>query len=154
MLMFLVIWFFIHYFEKNPLMKKGIYIFLLLFLITLKFSYAQCPGCVIDYSCVVSPEKPTLCPDTLPPGYAMQYFDEDVTFYMPSEFEDAGSGLNVTLNRIEVTGVVGMPFGLSFESSSPTNNFYPSSNPPTTEHGCANFAELLSFPETIQLRFL
>jgi hypothetical protein len=120
-------------------MKKGIYIFLLLFLITLKFSYAQCPGCVIDYSCVVSPEKPTLCPDTLPPGYAMQYYDEDVTFYMPSQFVDAGSGLNVTLNRIEVTGVVGMPFGLSFESSSPTNNFYPSSNPPTTDHGCAKF---------------
>jgi PKD repeat protein len=69
----------------------------------------------------------------------MQYYDEDVTFYMPAEFTDAGTGFDVTLNRIEVTGVVGIPYGLSFQSSSSNNNFYPSSNPPATEHGCAKF---------------
>jgi len=135
----LFIGFFFFTLKKNPLMKKGLSSIMFLFIVTLKFSFAQCPGCVIDYSCIVSPAKPTLCPDTLPSGYAMQYYDEDVTFYMPAQFVDAGSGLNVTLNRIEVTGVVGMPFGLSFQSSSPNNNFYPSSNPPSTEHGCAKF---------------
>ncbi len=120
-------------------MKKIFTLLFVLFFSIANISFAQCPGCIIDYGCVISPAKPTLCPDTLPPGTAMQYYDEDITFYMPAEFEDAGTGFTVTLNRIEVTGVIGMPLGLSFESSSPTNNFYPSSNPPATEHGCAKF---------------
>ncbi len=119
-------------------MKKIIPFFLFLCFVGL-LANAQCPGCVIDYGCTVLPAKPTLCPDTLPPGAALQYYDEDVTFYMPAEFTDAGSGMDVTLDRIEVTGVVGIPYGLSFESSSSNNNFYPSSNPPATEHGCAKF---------------
>lgn len=116
---------------------KKLYIFLLIIL-PFQF-YAQCPGCSIDMSCAATPAKPTMCPDTLPPGTALEYYDQDVTFYMPAQFVDQGSGLNVTLNRIEVIAVVGMPQGLQFQSSSPNNNFYPSSNPPQSERGCAKF---------------
>lgn len=116
---------------------------LLLFSITIilgVFSVnAQCPGCITDSTCVSNPAKPTICPDTLPDGTAMVYYEEDVSFYLPAQFTDDGTGLNVTLNEIHVTGVSGMPYGLQFESSSPTNIFYPSSNPPLTEHGCARF---------------
>lgn len=101
--------------------------------------FSQCPGCMVNTSCVVSPAKPAMCPDTLPPGTALQYYDQDVTFYMPAQFVDQGTGLTVTLNRIEVLAVVGIPPGLQFQSNSPNNNFYPSSNPPQSEHGCAKF---------------
>lgn len=100
---------------------------------------AQCPGCMANMSCTSNPAKPTICPDTLPPGTAMQYYEEDLSFYMPAQFTDQGSGLNVQLNELEVTGVVGLPYGLQFQSSSATNIFYPSSNPPSTEYGCARF---------------
>lgn len=119
-------------------MKRQLFISLL-FVMFFGYAIGQCPGCMVDFGCTVTPAKPTLCPDTLPPGTAMQYYDQDITFYMPAEFVDQGTGFDVTLNRIEVTGVVGIPYGLSFESSSATNNFYPSSNPPTTEYGCAKF---------------
>lgn len=108
-------------------------------LILLNHAQAQCPGCMANTSCTSSPAKPTICPDTLPPGTAMQYYQEDLSFYMPAQFTDQGSGLNVDLNELVVTGVVGLPYGLQFQSSSSTNIFYPSSNPPTTEYGCARF---------------
>ncbi len=98
---------------------------------------AQCPGCAVNMACSVSPAKPALCPDTLPDGYAMQPYTQDVSFYLPSQFVDAGSGYNVTLNQLTILSVTGMPYGLSFQTNAVNNIYYPSSNPPATEHGCA-----------------
>jgi hypothetical protein len=96
---------------------------------------AQCPGCIIDQTCTISPAAPTLCPAILPDGLQNNPYDENVTFYMPAQF--MASGFNVTLNQITVTSITGMPQGLNWQTSaSPTNIFYPSSNPPTTERGC------------------
>lgn len=100
---------------------------------------AQCSGCVSDTTCTHNPAKPTICPSVLPDGYAMQSYQADLSFYLPAQFQDSATGFNVTLNELHVTGVVGMPYGLQFTSSSATDIFYPSSNPPATEHGCARF---------------
>ncbi|PLW91697.1 MAG: hypothetical protein C0592_14580 [Marinilabiliales bacterium] len=120
------------------------------FLIVIFFSsssvFGQCPGCQYDTTCISNPAAPTMCPDTLPPGTAMIYYEEDLSFYMPAQFTDQGSGMNVTLDELIVTGVSGMPYGLQFESSSPTNIFYPASNPPITEHGCARFCGIPLIP--------
>ncbi|KAF5035368.1 hypothetical protein DSECCO2_586380 [anaerobic digester metagenome] len=102
-------------------------------------SKAQCPGCLTDTTCTHNPAKPTICPTALSDGYAMQPYQADLSFFLPAEFQDSASGFNVTLNELHVTGVVGMPYGLQFTSSSANNIFYPSSNPPATEHGCARF---------------
>lgn len=100
-----------------------------------QFTYAQCPGCIIDQTCSISPAAPMLCPATLPDGLQNTPYDENVTFYMPAQF--VTSGFNVTLNQITVTNITGMPQGLDWQTSaSPSNIFYPSSNPPTTERGC------------------
>ncbi len=112
---------------------------LLLSIVTLlvfyKTSTAQCPGCIIDLNCTVSPAAPALCPAILPDGLQNTPYDENVTFYMPEQF--VASGFNVTLNQITVTSITGMPQGLNWQTSaSPSNIFYPSSNPPTTERGC------------------
>lgn len=119
-------------------MKKHL-LFSIVLLISAFFAKAQCPGCITDFTCTATPAAPTMCPDTLPEGTAMMYYEEDLSFYMPAQFTDQGTGMNVTLNELHVTGVSGMPYGLQFESSSATNIFYPSSNPPTTEYGCARF---------------
>jgi hypothetical protein len=132
-----------------------VYLFFSHFFIAFIFSnsiQAQCPGCITNTTCTATPAKPTLCPDTLPEGYALQYYDEDITFYMPSQFVDQGTGFNVTLNRIEVTGVVGMPLGLNFQTSSSNDNFYPSSNPPSTEHGCAKICGTPILPGNYTIR--
>jgi len=115
-------------------------IFLLLFIVfTVHVSKAQCPGCVTDTTCTHNPVKPTICPNVLPDGYAMQPYEADLSFFLPAQFQDSATGFNVTLNELHVTGVVGMPYGLQFQSSSATNIFYPSSNPPASERGCARF---------------
>jgi hypothetical protein len=96
---------------------------------------AQCPGCIIDMACTVSPAAPTLCPATLPNGIQNQPYAEDLTFYMPAQFST--QGINVTLIEITVVSVTGLPPGVSWETSaSPANIFYPSQNPPATERGC------------------
>ena len=96
---------------------------------------AQCPGCIIDQTCTISPAAPALCPAILPDGLQNNPYDENVTFYMPAQF--MASGFNVTLNQITVTSITGMPQGLNWQTSaSPSNIFFPSSNPPATERGC------------------
>lgn len=100
---------------------------------------AQCPGCIADITCTSNPAKPTICPSVLPDGFAMQPYQADLSFYLPAQFQDSATGFNVTLNELHVTGVAGMPYGLEFTSSSSNDIFYPSSNPPTSERGCARF---------------
>lgn len=100
-------------------------------------SMAQCPGCQIDASCGVgiNPVEPTLCPPTLPNGVQGQPYDQDLTFFMPRNFQDAESGANVTLNSITVTQITGMPQGLSFECNNPGCS-YTVTDDPATQRGC------------------
>lgn len=121
-----------------------------LIILLLNFFYhvdmqGQCPGCVTNMSFVISPAAPGITPDTLPDGMAGQYYDADVNFYLPAQFTHS-SGTNVTLTKLEVLSVSGLPFGLSFQSSSSNNTFFPSQNPPTTEHGCAKICGTPVFP--------
>ncbi len=130
-------------------MKKQIYniiIVLLLIFSGTSFSglYAQCPGCLTNMNFIVTPAAPGINPDTLPNGTAGQYYDADVNFYLPAQF--TSSGTNVTLTKLEVLSVAGLPFGISFQTSSATNTFFPSQNPPTTEHGCAKVCGTAIFP--------
>jgi len=106
---------------------------------------AQCPNCAINFSCSINPPYPTICPDSLPTGMAGHPYDTDVSFWMPANFNDPGSGLAVTLNQVTVLNMVGLPFGLNWQTNSPTNIYYPSSNPPTTEYGCAKVCGTPSF---------
>lgn len=94
---------------------------------------AQCDGCVPDQGCTVDPAFPTLCPETAADATVGQYYEQDFTFWMPASFTDPGTGFQVTLLQLTVTGVTGLPFGLSLTTSSPSGVFYPQQN----EFGCA-----------------
>lgn len=100
-------------------------------------SRAQCPGCMVNTGCTSNPAAPTICPDSLPDGTAMQSYAEDISFYLPAQFVDDGTGFNVTLNQMTVLNVTGLPYGMNWQTNAVNNVYYPSSNPPATEHGCA-----------------
>ena len=109
-------------------------VFFTLFFLHFNSFGQNCFGCNIDYSCNISPAYPTLCPMNLPDATAGIYYEEDITFYMPNQFTDNSTGVtaDVTLNEVLVTGIAGLPFGINYTLSSPTNIYYPSQS----EHGC------------------
>lgn len=117
-------------------MKKAGLLFLLLSIF--QIIYAQCPQCSIDETYSVSPAKPSISADTLPDAFANQPYNEQIQIYLPAQFLHS-SGMTVTLNKIQVLSVTGVPFGMQFQSSSATNIFFPAQSPPTTEHACATF---------------
>jgi len=119
-------------------MKRANFTVFLLLLLISNNIFSQCPGCITDMNFTVTPAEPALSPDTLPNGTALQPYDQDVSFYMPATFLHS-SGFTLTLDEIEIIDVLGVPYGLHWQSSGTNNKFYPSSNPPTTEHGCAKF---------------
>jgi hypothetical protein len=94
---------------------------------------AQCPGCVADVTCTVSPAYPALCPLQPPDATAGEYYETDITFWLPVNFSDPGSGLTVNFDQMTITNISGLPFGLSIETSEPTGIYYP----PQSEYGCA-----------------
>lgn len=114
-------------------MKKVLLIILFIFIFS--FCKAQCPGCIINSSCIISPAEPTLCPQTLPDGYAGQYYDEDITFWMPEIFQVTQPiTQNVHLDQLKILNITGLPLGLNWQSNSLNNTYVPS---PGSEHGCA-----------------
>ena len=47
-----------------------------------------CTSCIIDTGCDSVPAQPKLCPAFLPTDTAQQYYETDVTFYMPQNFDE------------------------------------------------------------------
>ncbi len=127
----------------NKLKYFSFLLLLIAFIVSFNYVSAQCPGCVTNMNFTITPAAPGITPDTLPDGTAGQYYDADVNFYLPAQF--TSSGTNVTLTKLEVLSVAGLPFGISFQSSSSNNTFFPSQNPPTTEHGCAKICGTPAF---------
>jgi len=102
----------------------------------------NCPSCLIDTLCDSVPAQPKLCPAVLPTDTAQQYYEADVTFYMPKQFDiTVPISATVDLVRIEVIGLSGLPAGMDWTSYNyngiDTLNFYPPENPPASERGCA-----------------
>nr|MDQ3100310.1 PKD domain-containing protein [Bacteroidota bacterium] len=97
------------------------------------FSLAQCPGCVPDLTCTSSPAFPTICPTQPADATAGVPYVADLSFWMPSSFSDPGSGISVDFQQMTITGISGLPFGLSIETSDPAGVYFPQQN----EYGCA-----------------
>jgi len=111
------------------------------------FGQSACPGCTIDQTCGVgiSPVEPTLCPAALPNGTQGLPYDENLTFFMPRNFTDQASGADVTLNSITVTGITGIPQGLSYTCDQP-NCAYTVTNDPLTQRGCVKICGVPAVP--------
>lgn len=112
---------------------------LLSFLLPLSFAFAsvqvanaQCVGCTSDITCSIAPAYPTLCPAQPPEATAGVYYETDITFWLPTSFVDPGTGFSVTFQQMTITSVTGLPFGLSLQTSSPDDTFFPQQS----QYGC------------------
>ena len=75
---------------------------LCVFLFSISFSllFGQC---VIDYSYYPVTANYGLDPDSLPDGYVGQFYDEDMTFFLPLDTVDAG--VSVTFEDFHITSI-------------------------------------------------
>ena len=94
---------------------------------------AQCPGCAIDFGCMVTPAFPAICPLQPQDATAGLSYAADITFWMPANFDDPGSGQNVDFEQMTITGINGLPFGLEIETSEASGIYFPQ----TDQFGCA-----------------
>jgi PKD repeat protein len=99
-----------------------------------KSSSAQCPTCIPDESCNTTTGLPTVCPLVPVNGVAGEYYEEQLTFFMPSEITDPESGISFSLIEVQITSVTGMPYGIQFTINDPDATFYPSAG---ENYGCA-----------------
>lgn len=127
----------------NKILISSNKIFIFLFLLFFSFFQIysqQCAVCTIDVTCDSVPAAPKLCPAELPQDTAGQYYDADLTFYIPQQFEDPNFG-TVTLNQIDVLGVTGLPAGVDWTAynylGAASTSFFPPASPPASERGCA-----------------
>jgi hypothetical protein len=90
------------------------------------FSIAQCPTCTIDPTCVSPDGLPLFCPAELNPGYTGEYYQQNLTFYLPANFNDPGTGVAVTLIDVVVSSVAGLPYGLEFTINDADSTYHPS----------------------------
>ncbi|HRQ83557.1 MAG TPA: PKD domain-containing protein [Flavobacteriales bacterium] len=112
---------------------------------------AQCPDCTPDTGCNTSPAYPTMCPLTPPDATAGEQYQTAITFWMPATFTDPGTGVTVDFQQMTITGVSGLPFGLSIQYNQPGGVYYPQNE----SHGCAQICGTPvvagSYPVTISI---
>lgn len=96
--------------------------------------WCQCALCEPDLECISADGFPAICPFEAPIGYTGEFYEHTLTFYIPTEVEDPGSGILATLLNVTFTSVSGMPYGLEFTLNDDDGIYYPSQG---ENHGCA-----------------
>ncbi|MFN4123200.1 MAG: T9SS type A sorting domain-containing protein [Flavobacteriales bacterium] len=123
-------------------MKKLIFCFFLL--VSFQLVNAQCEGCIINTNCSANPPGPTLCPEVLPQGTQGEFYDADITFYLPNQFFEPSAGVTVTVSQLIISSVSGLPLGVTWQSSSPNNTYQITSNE-NTHRGCVKICGIPTF---------
>ena len=110
---------------------KRISILLVSFL-SFGFSYSQC---TVDYSYVPLGANYGLNPDSLPNAYIGQFYDQDMTFFLP--LDTVQSGVTVTFTDFHITSI-SLPLGLTWECNNSSNNCH--YDPTSTQYGCVKIS--------------
>lgn len=90
--------------------------------------------CDPDLTCISTDGFPTICPFEAPIGYTGEPYEHTLTFYIPAEVDDPGSGITATLIDVTFTSVSGLPYGLEFTLNDADGVYHPSDG---ENHGCA-----------------
>jgi len=98
-------------------------------------SSAQCSTCTPDVSCSSPDGFPTMCPAELPHATVGVFYQEPVTFFMPTTIDDPGSGVTATLLEIHITNVYGIPFGMQYTINDADSIYHPVDG---ENYGCAS----------------
>ena len=95
---------------------------------------AQCNACTPDPSCTSADGFPTICPDLLPDAETDTPYEQIITFFLPAEVTDPGSGAVADLESVTITAIQGVPQGLTVELNDPDGVYEPASGQTS---GCA-----------------
>ena len=104
-------------------------------LLATKPASGQCSACEADPTCSSDNGFPTLCPATLPAATVGVFYEETITFFLPAEVVDPGSGITADLNSVTITAITGVPLGMQVELDDEDAVYYPSGGQTL---GCAN----------------
>lgn len=99
------------------------------------FAVSQCADCLPTADCTSDDGFPTICPESLPAATTGEFYEETITFFMPEDVVDPGSGVSASLNSVTVTSITGVPLGLEVVLDE-SDAVYEPSNGQTS--GCAN----------------
>ncbi len=125
-----------HYLREFVSFNLMKHFFFSIFLILLfENGFSQCSGCIINPACTITPAAPALCPDVLPNAIQGEFYDMDITFFIPQQFYNSSAGVNVTISQITITSVSGLPSGLSWTASE-SDNIYDITSDTLTQRGC------------------
>lgn len=127
---------------------KNISIFFAVFFAGIFSVNAQCPTCTPDLTCTNTTGTPQICPATPPNATTGVYYEQVMTFFIPTDVVDPSSGVNATLLQLTVTDVSGLPFGLQFTLNDADGIFYP---PQGENYGCATICGTPVLPGTYDI---
>jgi PKD repeat protein len=113
-------------------------LFGVIFLMSVVFVSAQCS---IDYTYYPVSANYGLDPDSLPDGYVGQFYDEDMTFFLPLDTVDGG--VTVTFTDFHITSI-SLPLGLTWECDNSANSCH--YDPAVTQYGCVKVSGFALIP--------
>ena len=114
------------------------FFFIFLFSISVSLLFGQC---VIDYSYYPITANYGLDPDSLPSGYVGQFYDEDMTFFLPLDTVDAG--VSVTFEDFHITSI-SLPLGLTWACNNSINSCH--YDPAISQYGCVKISGTALIP--------
>ena len=117
-------------------MKRLLFGFI--FLISVIAVSAQCS---IDYTYYPVGANYGLDPDSLPDGYIGQFYDEDMTFFLP--LDTTQSGVFVTFEDFHITSI-SLPLGLTWECDNSVNSCH--YDPAVSQYGCVKVSGFALIP--------
>ncbi len=111
-------------------MRRFLFVFLCLI-----SSFVILGQCSIDYTYFPSSANYGLDPDSLPDGYVGQFYDEDMTFFLP--LDTFSGGVNVTFEDFHITSI-SLPLGLTWECNNSANSCH--YDPNVSQYGCVKLS--------------
>jgi hypothetical protein len=89
-----------------------------------------------------------ICPAIPPNATTGVYYEQVMTFFIPTDVVDPSSGIEATLLQLTITDVSGLPFGLEFTLNDADGIFYPPQGETT---GCATICGTPVLPGTYDI---
>ena len=108
------------------------------FLMSVALVSAQCS---IDYTYYPVSANYGLDPDSLPDGYVGQFYDEDMTFFLPLDTVDGG--VTVDFEDFHITSI-SLPLGLTWACDNSANSCH--YDPNVTQYGCVKVSGFALIP--------
>lgn len=110
---------------------------------------SQCSECTPDTNCGGAANFPAVCPEQAADATTGEYYEQVLTFYIPNQVTDPGSGLEATIISVTITAVSGLPFGLTYSLDDEDGVYYPSQG---QNYGCATLCGTPLLPGTYSVQ--